>query len=209
MTTKDIAKLYLERLDRNELLLQAAERAVLRGQLRPEAVTDLHELYKDKCLVTDNEVTLNGASLDDAVAELVRKRPLWQPPKDDPRINARKELEGEALAGSVSAHGRLWKRFEAEYGKTLGDQKYQDWCRENSAKPGSKATPPAAKGDDKPADTQNPFTRLRDIKTGIADPVAAAEVADIIKTQGIAVASKLAKEAGTTLSGIPLARRFG
>jgi len=82
--TKEIDKLYLERLDRNELLLQAAERAVLRGEMRPEAVADLHELYKDKCLVHDNEVTLNGRSLDDAVGELIRKRPLWRPPVDDP-----------------------------------------------------------------------------------------------------------------------------
>ena len=203
--TKEIDKLYLERLDRNELLLQAAERAVLRGEMRPEAVADLHELYKDKCLVHDNEVTLNGRSLDDAVGELIRKRPLWRPPVDDPRINARKELESEALGGNVQAHGALWTQFTEQWGKTTGDLKYRQWCAEHAAAPGKKANGAADKGDDVRPDDRNPFTRLR-TPAGTIDRAAEQEIAEITRTKGFAETKRLATEAGMNLSGFPLRR---
>jgi hypothetical protein len=176
--------------------------------MRPEAVADLHELYKDKCLVHDNEVTLNGRSLDDAVGELIRKRPLWRPPVDDPSINARKELESEALAGSVQAHGAMWTAFTEQWGKTVGDQKYRDWCREHAAAPGKKANGAAAGGEEHRPDETNLFLRLR-TPAGTVDKAVEREIGEYTRIHGFAATKKLADEAGTNLSGLPLpSRRF-
>jgi hypothetical protein len=52
-------------------------------------------------------------------------------------VKARSELEAAALAGSVTAHGALWKQ--------LGDVAYENWKKTHAAAPGKKAAD--AKGD--------------------------------------------------------------
>lgn len=55
--------------------------------------------------------------------------------------------------------------------------------------------------------TDNPFTRLR--SGGVIDPAVRDEIAAAIKTEGIGKVSAWAKEAGMTLGGMPLQKRFG
>jgi hypothetical protein len=180
---------------KNELLHQALDRACLRGALRVEAVKDAMDLYGDKCLVdeTNLDVTLNGLPLDEAVEKLIEDRPLWRPTGPDPQVEARKQLEAEALAGSVSAHGRLFKQ--------LGKAGYDAWKLKHAAQPGKVAAPTDNTNTD--TDPKNPFVGFRDA-SGKVDPVKAAIVAARIKSDGIAVVTKLAKEAGVTLGGYPL-----
>jgi hypothetical protein len=181
---------------KNELLHQALDRAVLRGAMRVEAVADAMDLYGDRCLVDEKnlDVTLNGLPLDAAVEKLLETRVLWRPQGPDPQVEARKQLEADALAGSVSAHGRLFK----ELGKTAYDQ----WRAKNGAQPGKTAVA-ATDNTNTDVDPKNPFVGFRDA-AGKVDPVKAALVAARIKSDGIAVVTKLAKDAGVTLGGYPL-----
>jgi hypothetical protein len=180
---------------KNELLNQALDRAVLRGVLRVEAVGDALDMYGDKCLVDPKSmsVTLNGLPLDEAVEKLIESRPLWKPQGPDPKVEARKELEAAALAGSVQAHGQLFKE--------LGKAAYDEWRIKHAAAPGRPAAITDKANTD--VDPKNPFVGLRDA-AGKVDPVKQAIVAARIKQDGIAVVSKLAREAGVTLGGHPL-----
>jgi hypothetical protein len=181
---------------KNELLHQALDRAVLRGAMRVEAVTDAMDLFGDKCLVdpTHLDVTLNGLPLDAAVEKLIESRPLWRPQGPDPATVARRELEGAALAGNVTAHGQL--------ARIMGKGAYDQWRAKNAAQPGKAAV---AVTDDTNTDTdpKNPFVGFRDAN-GKVDPAKSAIVAARIKSDGIAAVTKLAKEAGVTLGGYPL-----
>jgi hypothetical protein len=181
---------------KNELLHQALDRAVLRGAMRVDAVADAMDLYGDKCLVDEKnlDVTLNGLPLDAAVEKLLETRALWRPQGPDPVVEARKQLEAEALAGSVSAHGRLFKQ--------LGKAGYDEWKLKHAAQPG-KAAVAATDNTNTDIDPKNPFYNFRDA-AGKVDPVKAALVAARIKSDGIAVVTKLAKDAGVTLGGYPL-----
>ncbi|HUZ34024.1 MAG TPA: hypothetical protein VMV19_18235 [Xanthobacteraceae bacterium] len=118
-------------LGKNELLARAADRAVLAGKLVPSAAADLTEMFRQKCIVdtTLNTVTLDGKSLDDAVAAEIAKHPHWQPENSGaPEIKARTDLEEKALAGSVTAHGLLLR--------SLGKSDYEKWLTKTGAKPG-------------------------------------------------------------------------
>ena len=153
--TKEELDRELAEFGKNELLNQALDRAVLRGALRVEAVKDALDLYGSKCVVDAQtmQITLDGLPLDAAVAKLIEARPLWKPTGPDATQVAQTEIENAAKAGSVSAHGQLFK--------TLGKAGYDAWCAANAAKPG---TPAGSNKDDKggDADPKNPFYGLRD-----------------------------------------------
>jgi hypothetical protein len=84
-------------LDRNELLAQAVDRAVLKGLMRPSAATDLVLLYRGECVIEpeNDRVTLHNLDLDKAVEALIKARPHWQP--DKPKTN-RVDIEVERAA---------------------------------------------------------------------------------------------------------------
>jgi hypothetical protein len=127
---------------KNELLHQAIDRAVLGGRMRIETAKDCLDMYGDKCVVDEKtlQITLQGLPLDKAVDKIIAARPLWQPTGDDPALKARSELEAAALAGSVTAHGALWK--------ALGDVGYERWKKEHAAAPGKKGKAEGASDDD-------------------------------------------------------------
>lgn len=195
--TKEERDLEIAEYGKNELLNQALDRAVLRGVLRVDAVKDALDLYGSKCLVdaTSMSVTLNGLPLDEAVSKIIESRPLWKPTGPNPATVAQQELEAACIAGDVTAHGKLWR--------SLGQTAYDAWCRDHAAKPGKAAVPPNNNDEGGEVDPKNPFVGLRDT-AGKVDPVKRETVAALIKNSGIAVASKLAREAGVTLSGHPL-----
>jgi len=189
-------ELMQSKFGKNELLRQALDRAVLRGAMRVEAVADAMDLYGDKCVVdpTHLDVTLNNLPLDEAVEKLIDARPLWRVSGPDPVVEARKQLEAAALAGSVSAHGQLFK--------TMGKAAYDQWREKNAAQPG-KAAVAATDNTNTDVDPNNPFVGFRDA-SGKVDPAKSAIVAARIKSDGVAAVTKLAKEAGVTLGGYPL-----
>lgn len=183
----NIDELYTHKIDRDELLMQALERKVFQGKLRPEAVELLHELYGNKCQIIDNEITLLGKSMDDALDTVIAKMPLVRPvPGADPKIEAQKELEAQALAGSVTAHGQLYKE--------LGAIGYEQWKRKHAALPGKP-------GSDKPADTPEPSTDADVQRAGGVNPWS--KEGWSVTRQGAAyrldpqLAERLAKSAGS------------
>jgi hypothetical protein len=186
---------------KNELLRQALDRAVLRGAMRVEAIADAMDLYGDKCIVdpTHLDVTLNSLPLDEAVEKLLETRALWRPQGPDPVVEARKQLEADALAGSVSAHGQLFK--------IMGKTAYDQWRAKNGAQPGKSAVA-ATDNTNTDVDTKNLFYGFRDASGKVvkakADAVAAA-----IKRDGIAAVTKQARDFGVTLGGYPLVRKAG
>jgi hypothetical protein len=169
-------------IDRNELLAQAGDRLVLAGKMVPSAVADLVTMFGPKCVVDTllNAVTLNGDSLDDAVAKELAKRDYWKPvSKDDPAVSARADLEAGALSGNVTMHGRLMK--------ALGEADYRAWCKTHGAQAGR-----AAKVNEEDH-SKNPFA------TGDTK-----EMARIIKVLGTVKAASMARSAGRSISGQPL-----
>jgi hypothetical protein len=186
----------LAEFGKNELLNQALDRAVLRGAMRVEAVKDALDLYGSKCLVDAEtcQVTLNGLPLDQAVSKLLETRALWKPTGPDASQVERQEIERAAKAGSVQAHGKLFRLLGSKAA-------YDAWCAANAAKPGKVAGGADDKGGD--VDPKNPFVGLRDA-SGKVDPIKQAIVAAKIKNEGIAVVSALARAAGVTLGGHPL-----
>ena len=142
--SKSVAQIAAEIVDdanngfRNLLLEQAADRAVLGGKMKVEAMRDCLDIFGSKCVVDADtqQITLNGLPLDEALSKIIAERPLWQPSGPDPKVLAQNELEAAALAGSVSAHGKLFK--------SLGNERYQQWCATNAAKPGKAADTAAA-----------------------------------------------------------------
>jgi hypothetical protein len=171
---------------KNELLHQALDRAVLRGAMRVEAVPDAMDLFGDKCTVDPAhlDVTLNGLSLDAAVEKLIEDRPLWRPQGPDPTVVAQKELEAAALAGNVSAHGRLFK--------SMGKVAYDQWRAKHAAQPGkaadeaAAAAAAAAGADDKTRD--NPW---------LAGNWNATRQGQIVRSLGIEAAQRIAKAANS------------
>lgn len=127
--------------DKNELLMRALEKAALKGKIRPDAIELVHNIYCDKCKIIDGEITLGNLPLDEGVDAIIQRMPLVQPPKDDPHKAEAERLEQEALQGSVSAHGAMYRRFLAESGNNarLADARYREWCDQNRAAPGKKA----------------------------------------------------------------------
>jgi hypothetical protein len=210
MPAKTQAEIDLEimqsKYGKNELLHQALDRAVLGGRMRVEAVKDALDLYGDRCLVDEKnlDVTLNGLPLDEAVAKLVEDRPLWAPSGPDPKVEARKQLEADAIAGSVKAHGALYMSLGSS--KAERDANYAAWKLKHGAAPGRPAT--VANDTNADVDPKNPFSGFRDA-SGKVDPVKAAVVAALIKSAGIAHVTALAKQAGVTLGGYPLVRKAG
>jgi len=183
--------------DRNILLREAIDRAVLAGKMKVEAVRDCFDLYSTKCLVDGDtlQITLDGLPLDEAVAKIIEKRPLWQPSGPDPAVVARQELEALAKSGNVSAHGQL--------ARTMGQTAYDAWRAKNGAQPGKLAVAVTDNTNGGDVDPKNPFYGLRDA-AGKVDPVKAATVAALIKSAGIAHVKALSVQAGTTLGGHPL-----
>jgi hypothetical protein len=179
---------------KNELLHKAIDRAVLRGAMRIEAARDALDMYGEKCLVDEKDlsVTLNGLPLDEALEKIISERKLWQPTGDDPAVKARSELEAAALAGSVTAHGQLFKE--------LGSAGYEAWKKQHAAAPGKAAAPEGMERDPVtgqfipkgPADDDgatNPFTKAGWNLTSQGQ----------IAKRDPALAARLAKAAGVVL----------
>jgi hypothetical protein len=194
---------------KNELLHQAIDRAVLRGAMRIEAAKDAMDMYGSKCLVDEKtlQITLNGLPLDKALENIIASRPLWQPQGDDPTITANREIEQAALAGSVSAHGALWKMW--------GDARYEAWKKQHAAAPGKKAAGEAAADAAAAAleggsHSTNPFLKLRK-PDGTIDKAVEAKIGSMIAAMGHRKVSDIARAAkspaapmGVTLTGLPL-----
>ena len=191
------------------MLHQAIDRAVLRGAMRIEAAKDAMDMYGSKCLVDEKtlQITLNGLPLDKALENIIASRPLWQPQGDDPTITANREIEQAALAGSVSAHGALWKMW--------GDARYEAWKKQHAAAPGKKAAGEAAADAAAAAleggsHSTNPFLKLRK-PDGTIDKAVEAKIGSMIAAMGHRKVSDIARAAkspaapmGVTLTGLPL-----
>lgn len=128
---------------------------------------------------------------------------LLPPKKPEPKINPLDHVKLDpalieaALGGNLTARGQIARALN-------DDPAAADLFLKGEAKKrGTGGTKKSA-----PMNGDNPFTRLRDPATGKTDEAAAAEVATIIKTRGIAAAGALARQAGVTLNGTPLAGRF-
>jgi hypothetical protein len=194
---------------KNELLHQAIDRAVLRGAMRIEAAKDAMDMYGSKCVVDEKtlQITLNGLPLEKALENIIASRPLWQPQGDDPTITANREIEQAALAGSVSAHGALWKMW--------GDARYEAWKKQHAAAPGKKAAGEAAADAAAAAleggsHSTNPFLKLRK-PDGTIDKAVEAKIGSMIAAMGHRKVSDIARAAkspaapmGVTLTGLPL-----
>jgi hypothetical protein len=201
--------LELAEYGRNELLHQAIDRAVLRGAMRIEAAKDAMDFYGSKCLVDEKslQITLNGLPLDQALEKIIASRPLWQPQGDDPTITANREIEQAALAGSVSAHGTLWKMW--------GDARYEAWKKQHAAAPGKKAAGEAAADAAAAAleggsHSTNPFLKLRK-PDGTIDKAVEAKIGSMISAMGHKKVTDIARAAkspaaplGLSLTGLPL-----
>jgi hypothetical protein len=186
--------LELAEYGKNEMLLQAIDRAVLGNRMKVEAAKDCYDLYAKSCVVDPEtmQVTLDNLPLDQGLARIIEKRPLWQPTGPDPRAVAQQELEGAALAGNVSAHGRLLR--------TLGAEKYQQWCKDHAAKPGKVADEAAAaaalaNADDKTKD--NPW---------LAEKWNVTKQAQIVRALGIEAAQRIAKAANSYVGATKAAK---
>jgi hypothetical protein len=194
---------------KNELLHQAIDRAVLRGAMRIEAAKDAMDMYGSKCLVDEKtlQITLNGLPLDKALENIIASRPLWQPQGDDPTITANREIEQAALAGSVSAHGALWKMW--------GDARYEAWKKQHAAAPGKKAAGEAAADAAAAAleggsHSTNPFLKLRK-PDGTIDKAVEAQIGGMIAAMGHKKVTDIGRAAkspaaplGLSLTGLPL-----
>ena len=194
---------------KNELLHQAIDRAVLRGAMRIEAAKDAMDMYGSKCVVDEKtlQITLNGLPLEKALENIIASRPLWQPQGDDPTITANREIEQAALAGSVSAHGALWKMW--------GDARYEAWKKQHAAAPGKKAAGEAAADAAAAAleggsHSTNPFLKLRK-PDGTIDKAVEAKIGSMIAAMGHRKVSDIARAAkspaapmGLSLTGLPL-----
>lgn len=202
---------YLKKFDADLLWYRACQRSVGRGALKVAALDAVVALYGPKVVITDNSVTLNGLSLDAAIAEIVKKRPeLWAEAADhvDEKAEELKATEALALSGSVAGHGAWFRLLEGQFGKVEGERRYNLWCKEHSAKVGQPALDAAIADAAKKADNHaSPFVRLRR-QDGSIDPQAALEVETLVKTQGTKAAAAAAALVGMSISGQPL-RRIG
>jgi hypothetical protein len=174
---------------KNELLHQAIDRAVLGGRMRIEAAKDCLDMYGDKCVVDEKtlQITLQGLPLDKAVEKIIESRPLWKPTGDDPALKARSELEAAALAGSVTAHGALWKQ--------LGDVAYENWKKQHAAAPGKKGKAEGASDDDAGDDGSefNPWSQAGWNLT---------KQGQVVKALGETKAAAIAKKVGSHLGAL-------
>ena len=59
--------------------------------MKIEAARDCYDLYSTKCLVDGAtlQITLDGLPLDDALAKIIKGRPLWVSGGPDPQVAAR------------------------------------------------------------------------------------------------------------------------
>ncbi len=202
---------YLKGFDENLLWYRACQRSVLRGELKASALDAVVQLYGPKVVVADNSVTLNGhETLDEAIADIVRKAPdLWAEQGDhvDPVAEAEKAAEALALAGSVSGHGALFRQWEQRFGKVEAERRYAAWKLAHAAEPGKRAAVNAAVDDaKKKTDPTNLFSKLR-TAAGTIDRAVEAQIGEYTRIHGFAATKKLADEAGTNLSGVPLLGR--
>jgi hypothetical protein len=183
----DKLDLEIAKATSNELLHQSIDRAVLAGKMRVEAAKDCLELFGNRCVVDEKTmtVTLNGLPLDAAVLALVEDRPLWQMTGPSPADEARKQLEADAKAGSVTAHGALHK--------SLGPTAYAAWCKANAAKPGKPAGDATDKTNTDNTDRKNPW---------LSGQWSLAEQGRIVKTLGLPVAQRMAAAAGVHVGAV-------
>jgi len=166
---------------KNEILLQAIDRAVLGGKMRIEAAKDAYDLYHDKLVVDVDtlQITLENRPLDEALDRICEARPLWKPQGPDARVVARQALEAEVLAGSVSGHGRAFKEW--------GREAYEAFCAKHASKPGKAAAGEKDK-DDKKDERKNPW---------LADQWSLAAQGKLVREIGLAAAQSIAKSAGS------------
>jgi hypothetical protein len=135
---------------KNELLAQAADRAVLAGTLRPEAAADVADIYGSKCVVTADGVLLNNEPLDVALAKLIEARPHWKPvTAPDPKLEALDTLRAQALAGNATALGKLYRADPTAYAAFVA---------KTGAAPGKVVAADGANGANDPHKT-NPFSK--------------------------------------------------
>jgi hypothetical protein len=104
----------------------------------------------------------------------------------DPAILAR------ARAGNKTAYGQLWRHFN-------GDVK-----RLNAVlTPEGDGHDNFSNGHD-PTSTKNPFSKLRDPRTGKIDPAIEKQVASMVRSLGTKKTAEIAAAVGKTISGLPL-----
>jgi hypothetical protein len=174
----------------NQLLLEAAERAVMAGKLTPTAVADVLAIYSSKCIVDKGGVvSLNGKSLDDALDDLIAQRPHWKPAQtvDSSRADI-ETLKTQACAGNLTAFGRLKGR--------LSPEEFAEWQSKTGAQPGRVAVTPRTDEQRKAGAAINPW--LDDSAT------ANARRAEFIRQNGAKASAEMARAAGRTLGGKPL-----
>ncbi len=213
----DVEKLYHEynssTASKNLLLARTCERLVLEGVLRADALELVLQMKGHECLVADGQITLDNVDLETAVRRMVAKMPLLAPPADyvNPDVERRKKLEEESKAGSVTSLGLLFKDYVDRLGPIAGEAQFKKWQAEQGVTTGKPATGinAALKAAEHALDhPDNPFLRLR--KNGVVDKAVELEIGEITRTKGFSETARLAKEAGTNLSGHPLPqRRFG
>ena len=139
---------------RNEEVARAVDELMTEGVIRVDAKDALNaeivaRIIADGVRHTDTGWTdRNGVALKDAIRKRVETdKPQWGVPKIE---NA---LQAQALAGNVSAHGRLYKE--------LGDVAYKTFCETHGAAPGKVAATAVehANGGAKKVSASNPWSK--------------------------------------------------
>lgn len=119
-------------LTRNERLAREFDLLVMQNKLREDCAADLVMLFGPKCVVKDDGVYLDDKPLKEAVEAIVAARPYTHPVDAvSPDVAARNDLETQALAGNLTAFGRLQKQLSAA--------DFAAWQKKTGAVPGKPA----------------------------------------------------------------------
>ncbi len=197
-----------------EKLCQIIDDLVTRGQMVDTAGEDLL-LYLNHFGIVDGTFALisvpdqfrfedgllvPGMAAEYAVRQILSTRPHWQPKvvTDDEELAFGENPTLKARAAYLKEHG------EGAYLRAM-----RDWgASPRNLNPGTRPADGTDKTTKRPglqnSGKDNPWARLRDVKTGKIDPAAQARCTDIITRLGPAVAARMAKAAGMTIGGSPL-----
>jgi hypothetical protein len=136
---------------RNETIAQTVDELMTEGVIRTDARDSLNaeivaRIIADGVKHTDTGWTdRNGVAIKDAIRKRVETdKPQWGVPKIE------NDLQAQALAGNVTAHGRLHHE--------LGDVAYKTFCETHGAAPG-KATTEHVNGVAKKVSATNPWSK--------------------------------------------------
>jgi hypothetical protein len=146
--------------------------------MRPSAAEEYPELHESEFHIdgTTGDLLHNGDNMaaDKFIEGLRKTRPQYFP--DVVADN----LQRDALAGNVTAHGRLSRQ--------LGDVQYAEWCKANGAAPGKAATVEKTNETGHKSKSTNPWS---------ADGWDFLRQQSITKSLGAAKAAELAAAAGS------------